>query len=325
MQECLASSNQLIVKLSSSSFLARETIVQHICIIFKIYKINRYLLKIKLIVLVCYFVGCFFAQFDTFAATNKTMWTSFILFVELLVATYSIVPPVPDSSNVYGGRISSEDGIDLIFEDINGPMSEDRPQSQFDSTNVLEYSAKTKRESLHSAHRSRQRRSEFKYPPREGSPTLTHSCSYVRAVPDNLRNPSEMRPDGLKQFYQKYTEAYNIPVVASSKVPDDALKRACYVVRFMFADHSGVRREYFRRHGRVAVKADSERITQLPEYSFLSSAWDVRARAGLGATDVYPVCSGKAMLTKLNGWSSVLPMGGGDSNTPSFVNIFFHD
>ena len=226
------------------------------------------------------------------------MWNSFTLFLELLVATYSMVPPVPDSK-VYGGRISSEDGIDLIFEDIDGPMSGDRPPSPFDYTNILEKSAKTKREVLDSAHRSLQRRSESEYPPREGSPTLTHSCNYVRGVPDNLRNPSEMRPDGLKQFYQKYTEAYNIPVVASSKVPDDALKRACYVVRFMFADHSEVRREHYRRHGRVAVKADSERITQLPEYNYLKPAsfWDVRARAGLGATDKYPLSSGKARLT----------------------------
>ena len=48
---------------------------------------------------------------------------------------------------------------------------------------------------------------------RPGSPTETHTCDSVRAVPDELRSATEMRPNGLDNFYQKYTEAYGIPVI----------------------------------------------------------------------------------------------------------------
>ena len=48
---------------------------------------------------------------------------------------------------------------------------------------------------------------------RPGSATDTHSCSQVRPVPAHLRSPRHMWPKGLDQFYQKYTEAYGIPVL----------------------------------------------------------------------------------------------------------------
>ena len=48
---------------------------------------------------------------------------------------------------------------------------------------------------------------------RPGSPTETHSCDTVRAVPSELRTASGILPDGLDEFYQKYTEAYGIPVI----------------------------------------------------------------------------------------------------------------
>jgi len=127
---------------------------------------------------------------------------------------------------------------------------------------------------------------------RSGSPTKTHTCNYVRGVPSNLRSASEMKPYGLTQFYQKYTEAYGIPVVSSRLVPDDALKRACYVLRFLLADHSGARREVYRRHGRFGMVAESEGITAMPEFSHLDPVfWNARAR-GLGATDQYPMSAG---------------------------------
>ena len=130
------------------------------------------------------------------------------------------------------------------------------------------------------------------YPPREGSPTKTHSCNHVSRVPDELRSPSGMRPDGLKEFYQKYTEAYNIPVLASSKVPDDALRRACYVLRFGLADHSRVRTGFYKRHGRVAVKAESESMDDIPEYKYRYSPLSL----GIGATPTMPVSTGDTYL-----------------------------
>ena len=90
---------------------------------------------------------------------------------------------------------------------------------------------------------------------RPGEPTKTHSCNHVRAVPDSLRN--EMRL-GLSDFYQKYTEAYGIPVLASSEVSNDAIKRACYVTRFLFADHSQIRRTVYKVSGKISLKLNKK-------------------------------------------------------------------
>ncbi len=48
---------------------------------------------------------------------------------------------------------------------------------------------------------------------RSGSSTNTHSCGSVTGVPAHLRSASHMKPSGLGQFYQKYTEAYGIPIL----------------------------------------------------------------------------------------------------------------
>ena len=47
---------------------------------------------------------------------------------------------------------------------------------------------------------------------REGDATDTHSCDYVREVPEELRDPDAMFRYGIHESYQKYTEAYGIPI-----------------------------------------------------------------------------------------------------------------
>ena len=54
----------------------------------------------------------------------------------------------------------------------------------------------------------------------------------------------------LDNFYQRYTNAYGIPILSSNKVQDKSLKRACYVVRFMMADREDARREMYFNKGR---------------------------------------------------------------------------
>ncbi|CAC5415195.1 unnamed protein product [Mytilus coruscus] len=125
---------------------------------------------------------------------------------------------------------------------------------------------------------------------RPGEPSSSHSCCHVRDVPKDLRNKKIMKPNGLDKFYQKYTEAYGIPVIASGQVSDNALRRACYVVRFMFADNKDVRTSYFKRYGRVAVISASEETTDIPEHRWLPKRMNERTR-GLGATDYAPVCT----------------------------------
>ncbi|XP_046559307.1 uncharacterized protein LOC124268382 [Haliotis rubra] len=126
---------------------------------------------------------------------------------------------------------------------------------------------------------------------RPGHSTSTNTCSDIRGVPAQLRSASNIRPSGLSYFYQKYTEAYGIPVLGSVNVPDDALRRACYILRFLLADHSGVRQSYYRLSGRVAVIGAREGTVSIPEHAWLGPAWNARAR-GLGATEHAPVSTG---------------------------------
>ncbi|XP_019634432.1 PREDICTED: uncharacterized protein LOC109477553 isoform X1 [Branchiostoma belcheri] len=112
------------------------------------------------------------------------------------------------------------------------------------------------------------------------------NCDRVSAVPASIR--SSMR---LSYFYQKYLHAYGIPVLSSNRVPDAALRRACYVVRFLFADRRDVRDNFFDRYGRHALMSVSEQTTHIPEHSWLGASWNSRAR-GLGATETHPVSTG---------------------------------
>ncbi|KAK3773265.1 hypothetical protein RRG08_053650 [Elysia crispata] len=126
---------------------------------------------------------------------------------------------------------------------------------------------------------------------RPGFPTETNSCQRVRKVPTILRSAKNMKPKGLAIFYQKYTEAYGIPVVSSKNVPDDALRRACYVLRFMLADNSVVRKWVYRMSGRIGVMGKDEGTNDIPEHSHLDDWWNDRAR-GLGGTHGSPVSTG---------------------------------
>lgn len=78
---------------------------------------------------------------------------------------------------------------------------------------------------------------------------------------------------------------------ASAYVPDSAVKRACYVLRFLLADHSAIRQSFYRLYGRVTVIGQKENTTTIPEHAHLPSWWNLRAR-GLGATPDLPVSSG---------------------------------
>ena len=48
---------------------------------------------------------------------------------------------------------------------------------------------------------------------RRGHATDSHTCSDVRHVPKELRAADVIRPKGISHFYEKFTEAYGIPVV----------------------------------------------------------------------------------------------------------------
>ena len=126
---------------------------------------------------------------------------------------------------------------------------------------------------------------------RLGRPSVTWECERVTRVPSHVQ-----RGYRLSTFYQKYLHAFGIPVISSNRVQNDALKRACYVVVFLFADRQDIRSWFYKRYGRAGVIAYSEGVTSIPEHSWLGSWWNQRAR-GLGATIRHPISTGKNMLS----------------------------
>ncbi|WP_437678897.1 hypothetical protein [Sorangium sp. So ce131] len=112
------------------------------------------------------------------------------------------------------------------------------------------------------------------------------ACASVSEVPSEL---------GLDPFYKKYVDAAGIPVISSEETPDAALLRACSVVVRMIGLREDVLQAMIMNHTRVAVMAESEVTTDIPEHSDLYEAfpgtdWDTRAR-GLGATPARPASS----------------------------------
>jgi hypothetical protein len=78
-----------------------------------------------------------------------------------------------------------------------------------------------------------------------------------QSVPDALH---------LDTFYQKYADAFGIPIVSSSKVPDAALLVAKDIVNYMLAGRPDVRYELEKNGARVMVEAQTEMETDLPEH-----------------------------------------------------------
>lgn len=99
---------------------------------------------------------------------------------------------------------------------------------------------------------------------------------------------------GLDPFYTKYVDA-GMPVIASSRVSDQALAVACEIVTHLLAERPDVRAQLAANRIRVGVMAETEVTTDMPEHSDLYEAfpgtdWDTRAR-GLGATLARPLTS----------------------------------
>lgn len=70
----------------------------------------------------------------------------------------------------------------------------------------------------------------------------------------------------LDPFYQKYTDAFGLPIVSSSKVPDAALLVARDIVNYMLSGRPDVRRELEKNGARVMIEAETEMETDLPEH-----------------------------------------------------------
>jgi hypothetical protein len=101
----------------------------------------------------------------------------------------------------------------------------------------------------------------------------------------------------LDPYYTKYCDANGMPVIGGSLVSAAALQTAWLQTMNMMKMRQDLLAEMIRQGTKVAIVADGEGITQIPEYSDLdivfpiTGGWDARAR-GLGATVVRPISSG---------------------------------
>jgi imidazole glycerol phosphate synthase subunit HisF len=90
----------------------------------------------------------------------------------------------------------------------------------------------------------------------------------------------------LSYFYQKYTEAYGIPVISSNQVTSNGLKRACYVLRFFLSGSNQLKEIFYKRNLRIVVLGSGESVLNVPEYDGLPSGFNLKA---LSSTIQIPV------------------------------------
>jgi hypothetical protein len=134
----------------------------------------------------------------------------------------------------------------LAQERPAGPTQAARPQ-------------KTEAEARQMAEKHRQERAKQREA--TGAPVELIS-DYVKAnigpVPESL---------GVSPFYQKYTDAQGIPVIASDKVPDAALLVARDIVNSMLAERPDLRKALIAKKWRTGVIAEVEMTMDIPEYA----------------------------------------------------------
>ena len=92
----------------------------------------------------------------------------------------------------------------------------------------------------------------------------------------------------IDKFYEKMATAWGRPIIASKRVHDRAVQWACLKVYGMLADRADTRALMESYGKKFAILGENEVITQIPEYSYLPSRYDERAR-GLGGTTKVPL------------------------------------
>ena len=101
--------------------------------------------------------------------------------------------------------------------------------------------------------------------------------------------PAELKAD---PFYKKYVSANGLPVLASEKVDDYALKEAAFLVTEMFKLRPDVLAAMVKSGSRLCIIGYNEYTTDLPGWQHLKPRdfWDARAR-GMGGSLTDPLCS----------------------------------
>ena len=110
------------------------------------------------------------------------------------------------------------------------------------------------------------------------TPIPTAKAATVLPPPDSL---------GIDPFYEKYLDAGEIAVIGSERVPDEALIKARQMVAEMLANRPDMNAFMADSGWKVAVAADSEVLSDLPEYS--SGTYEMNERVqggGLGGNEI---------------------------------------
>ncbi len=111
---------------------------------------------------------------------------------------------------------------------------------------------------------------------------------------------------GFDSFYKKYFDASGIPIIGSDKVQDAAFYAARDVVNGMLSTRPDIRATLIAYNLRVAIIAETEVITDIPEHSnlykrFPGVDWNTRARGYGGTWDIpVTVTAEENLLCKVN-------------------------
>jgi len=141
---------------------------------------------------------------------------------------------------------------------------------------------------------------------------------------------------GLDPFYVKYVDAAGIPIVASGRVPDDALVAAAAIIEQEMAHRPDVRSAVVRTGLHVSVIAQEESITDLPEQRNLEKPGPADARLTLCEQKHYdrmvaPLSARAYWAGRARGLGGDNPIGGaenllGVAGTMNFgENILVHE
>jgi hypothetical protein len=112
-------------------------------------------------------------------------------------------------------------------------------------------------------------------------------------------------PAALKfdPFYEKYADAYGIPIIAGKVVEDAALLVARDIVNYMLLERPDVRAEMVRQNYRVGIIGRSQGQTDLPEYrDYKKPAIDDR-RLTNTERERYNLPGGIASMTDAEYWN----------------------
>jgi len=108
---------------------------------------------------------------------------------------------------------------------------------------------------------------------------------------------------GLDTFYKKYADAYGIPIVSSSKVPDDAILVARDIVNYMLVKRPDIRSTLIKQKARVLVMAETEMETDLPERRNWKKPTKEDRRLTPGERDNYDKPGGIASMSDREYWN----------------------